>query len=170
MYVHKRKRTSCRRLKVALLAAMASGSMALLGSSPAFAAVLSFGNFPGNVFGGNLCADVQAGTLANGTPVDAFSCTAAPNQQFEFNGLTIYALGGQKCLDIAIPDNQTPTPGTLVDIYECNGGNHQKWIYMNGEIINISKLCLEGSTGANGAQLVVDTCDVTNPNQQWQIK
>ena len=74
--------------------------MALLGAAPARAAVLSFGNFPGGVFGGENCADVQGGSLANGTPVNAYNCTAAPNQQFEFSGNTIYALGGQRCLDV----------------------------------------------------------------------
>jgi hypothetical protein len=73
---------------------------------------LSFRNFPGGVFGGEGCADVQGGSLANSTPVNAYNCTAAPNQQFEFSGQTIYALGGQTCLD-----HNGFTPGTPVDSY-----------------------------------------------------
>ena len=90
MLVQKTKRTG-RRLKAALLVALAGGSMSLLGSSAALAAVLSFGTFPGGVFGGQNCADVQAASLAASTPVNAFNCTAGPNQQFEFSGKTIYA-------------------------------------------------------------------------------
>jgi hypothetical protein len=167
MDANKMKKSSCL-LKAALLTALVSGLMSLLGSSPARAAVLSFGNFPGNVFGGDNCADVRGGSLANGTPVDAFNCTAAPNQQFEFNGKTIYALGGQTCLDVASP-NSMPTAGTLVDSFPCNGGPNQQWTYSNGEIINASGLCLDATSGGPGKQLVVNTCD-GSANQQWQIK
>jgi Ricin-type beta-trefoil lectin domain len=189
MHVHKTKRTS-RPLKAALLTVLVSGSMSLLGSSPALAAVLSFGNIPGNVFGGQNCADVQAGTLANGTPVNAFNCTAAPNQQFELSGLgnnnavTIFALGGQACLDVASP-TESPTPGTKVDIYICNGGNNQRWLYSAGQIMlappiapiasssaPLISLCLDGAGVPNGGftQLVVNLCDPTKASQQWQIK
>jgi hypothetical protein len=34
-------------------------------------------------------------------PVVAWRCNAAPNQQFELSGQTIFALGGLKCLDVA---------------------------------------------------------------------
>jgi hypothetical protein len=169
---------SSRALKAALLTALVSGSMSLLGASSARAAVLSFGNFPGGVFGGEGCADVQGGSLANSTPVNAYNCTAAPNQQFEFSGSTIYALGGQRCLDVASPNDLPPNPGTPVDSYPCNGGFNQQWSYTffgNGEgegiispIDNIA-LCLDATTGANGTQLVVNQCSFA-PSQLWQIK
>src|ERR1700749_4336653 len=92
-------------LRAALLTALASGLMALLGAAPAPPARVSFVNVPGGVFGGENCADVQGGSLANGTPVDAYNCTAAPNQQFEFSGYTIYALGGHRCLAVELPRN-----------------------------------------------------------------
>jgi Ricin-type beta-trefoil lectin domain len=147
MRVHKTKRTN-RLLKAALLTVLVSGSMSLLGSSPALAAVLSFGLFPGNVFGGESCADVKGGVLANMTPVEAYQCTAAPNQQFEFSGLTIYALGGQACLNVEYPDDLTPPTGTPVDIYVCNGGPHQQWTYSNGHIINGSLFSLPAARAA----------------------
>jgi Ricin-type beta-trefoil lectin domain len=148
--------------------ALAGGLMSLLGSSAAVAAVLSFGTFPGGVFGGQNCADVQAASRAASTPVNAFNCTAGPNQQFEFSGKTIYALGGQTCLDVASP-NSMPTAGTLVDSYPCNGGPNQQWTYKAGEIINASGLCLAATTGGNGTQLIVNTCSGA-ASQQWQIK
>jgi hypothetical protein len=64
MYANHMKRSG-RPLKTALLTALASGLMALLGASPAGAVVLSFGDFPGDVFGGEQCADVQGGSLNN---------------------------------------------------------------------------------------------------------
>jgi len=164
MQAHRRTRY----LPTVLLTALASGSMAVLGASYAHAAVLSFGDFPGGVYGGDNCADVRAGSLDVGTPVDSFNCTAAPNQQFEFNGKTIYALGGQTCLDVASPDSN-PTPGTLVDSYPCNGGPNQQWTYQNGEIINASGLCLDATSGGQNEQLVVNTCAAV-ASQQWQIK
>jgi hypothetical protein len=82
--VNKIKRSSA--LKVALLSGLVSGSISLLGVSPARAAMLSFGDFPGGVFGGEGCADVAAGSLTASTPVNAYNYTAAPNQQFEFSG------------------------------------------------------------------------------------
>ena len=173
MHVNKMKRSS-RPLKAALLTALAGGLMTLLGASPARAAVLSFGNFPGGVFGGEGCADVQGGSLNPSTPVNAYNCTAAPNQQFEFSEQTIYALGGQTCLDIASP-NSSPAAGDLVDSYPCNGGSNQQWLYNiyntgNGEIVSSdSALCLDATTGTNGTQLVVNNCNDA-PSQQWQLK
>jgi hypothetical protein len=187
-----------RPLKAALFSALVGGSMALLGAAPARAAVLSFGDIPGDVFGGENCADVQGGSLANSTPVNAYNCTAAPNQQFEFSGNTIYALGGQTCLNIDSPD-ENPEPGDLVNSYPCNNGVNQKWNYENGQIVAIGSittdlcalaattsssagtttdlseciptaLCLDATTGANGTQLKVNPCSPGTVSQEWQIK
>ena len=156
-------------LKAVLATAVVTGAIALLGYSPARAAVLSFGTFPGDVFGGENCADVRGGSINIATPVDSYNCTAAPNQQFEFNGNTIYALGGQMCLDVAALNDTTPTPGTLVDSYLCNGGPNQQWTYEHGAIINESGLCLDATSGGQNHQLEVNTCSGV-ASQQWQIK
>jgi len=165
------KMKSSRPVRAALLTALVSGSLSLLGSSPARAAVLSFGNIPGGPYGGENCADVHGASLNNSTPVDAYNCTAALNQQFEFNGVTIYALGGQTCLDVESPTS-TPTSGTLVDSYPCNGGINQQWKYVNGQIVNPAvggDLCLDATSGGQGTQLMVNTC-TDAASQQWQIK
>ena len=72
-----------RALKAATFAALASGSMALFGSSPAHALILSVGVRGGATFGGFVCADVAAGSLASPTNVQAYDCQAAPDQQYE---------------------------------------------------------------------------------------
>jgi hypothetical protein len=184
--MRKTKRTSP--LKAALLTAVASGSMALLGFSPALAALLSVGiPSAGAPFGGTTCADVRGDSLADNTPVTANSCTAALNQQFVFFGTTIYAQGsvkhvdgtGQICLDVENADiiNTPTSAGTKVDIFHCNVSTtngvsdnpNQEWAYLNGEIINIPTcgsggltsptcLCLDAGTMTAGIQLTVETC------------
>jgi non-reducing end alpha-L-arabinofuranosidase len=157
-----------RSLKAAVFAAVAGGSMALLGSLPSYAAVLSVGN-PGAPFGGFVCADVRGGDIAPDTPIQAYDCQANPDQQYAWYGPTgtIRALGGQRCVDVF---GAGTTPGTPVDSAICNGTVAQNWYYLNGHIINPhSGLCLDAGNMENMTQLIVNTCN-DEPNQQWQIK
>jgi hypothetical protein len=155
----------------AVLAAIASGAISLCGAPPARAAVLSVGPtnaHPANSsFGGNVCADVRSGNAAAHTPIQAYGCNAAPNQQFEFNGLTIYALGAQTCVDVS---GAGTAAGTLVQSYPCNGTVAQQWYYYNGEIYNPhSGKCLDALDMVNTRQLVINTCDGAT-SENWQIK
>ena len=145
-----------------------------LHGAPAKAAVFSTGQ-PSGYYGTSTCMDVNGGSLANGTAVQAYSCTAAMDQQFEFagsysgtQGTTIYLVGGQRCLDVK---NAGTQPGTKVDSFTCNGTAAQRWYYYNGQVINLNgnNLCLDSGSGANGTQLVINTCNGTE-SQQWQIK
>jgi hypothetical protein len=139
---------------------------AVLTAPGAHAAMLTFGP-PSQPFGGFGCADVAGGVIASGTPIVAYDCHGAPNQQFEFNHYTIYALGAQRCLD-ALGNGQLP--GTKVVSAICNHTTGQAWTYIGGEIINIGKnLCLDAGNGANGTQLVINTCNLWH-SQEWQIK
>jgi hypothetical protein len=72
-----------------------------------------------------------------------------------------------KCLDVL---SQATTPGSAVSIWDCNGGNNQKWtLNPNGTVVGLqSNLCLaptDGST-ANGALMVIASCTGAT-NQQW---
>jgi hypothetical protein len=130
------------------------------------AAMLTFGP-PFQPFGGFRCADVGGGNIASGTVIVAYACNGAPNQQYEFNGETIYALGAQRCLD-ALGNGKVP--GTKIDSATCNGTQAQAWYYYNGQVINFfSALCLDGGNGNNGTQLVINACNGST-SQQWQIK
>jgi hypothetical protein len=160
-----------RKLKAAGLAAVAGGAIALFGALPVHAAVLSVGPASGTEappFGGTICADVNGGSITSGTKVQAWECSAAPNQQYEFNGVTIYALGAQRCLDVY---GAGTAAGTKVDSATCNGTAAQKWYYYDGEIINLNgdEYCLDATTGANGTQLVINPCSGAG-SQNWQIK
>ena len=176
-------RSYAHRLRAAVLAALTTGSLALLGAGPARAVVLSVGPTKG-IFGGYVCADVRNGSLRPRTPVQAYDCNAEPNQQFEIVGFpgsggeTINALGGQRCLTVAGgADNGFP-PGTPVLSEVCatnviNTINDQVWAYSNGAfLIGIGRgepACLDATSMANGTQLVVNPCNGA-ASQNWQIK
>jgi hypothetical protein len=111
-------------LKAVVSAALLSGLVSLLGSPPAHAALLTVGT-SNHEFGGLVCADVKNATTTAGTAVQAYDCFGDLNEQFEFNGFTIYALGGTRCLDVS---------GTKVVSNTCTGAATQTWYYYNGEI------------------------------------
>lgn len=140
------------------------------GSVSTNAALLTTGQagHPANPpYGGFLCADVSAGSTRSGTPIQVFDCTGAPNQQFEFNSLTIYPLGGQGCMDVS---GGRTTDGTPVQFWTCNGTGAQQWTYDNGSIVNLnSNKCLDATNLNNGRQLVINTCN-GSVSQNWQIK
>jgi Ricin-type beta-trefoil lectin domain len=155
-----------RALQVGLFAALTSGATALFCVPSAHAAVLSVGSTTGQ-FGGYVCADVTNGSLAAGTPVQAYDCNAEPNQQFELNGTTIYALGGQTCLDVP----GFATGSMAVQSNPCNFSASQVWFVYRGRIISATGFgtCLDATNMANGTQLVVNPCSGAT-SQQWQIK
>ena len=137
-----------------------------LASAPGNSAVLSVGD-PSFFYGGTVCADVQANSLDPFTPVQAYACHAAPNQQFEFEDFTIYTVGAQRCLDVL---GAGQTAGTPVESYFCNGTVAQQWYYYDGEIYNPhSGMCLDAGNMANGTQLVIWPCN-GSISQTWQIK
>jgi hypothetical protein len=100
-------------LTAAAVAMTVAGFLAL-NASPTEAAVLSVGT---GFFGGGVCADVAGANIAPNTNVQAYDCLADPNQQYEFYGETIRALGGQRCLDVR---GAGTAIGTTLDSYTCN--------------------------------------------------
>jgi hypothetical protein len=149
--------------------------MLALGSSTAKASVIrQTSAFP------YLCADVSGGAITDGTPVGAWDCHAAFNQQWEFvNGQFLgigTTKGVAKCLDIrGTPPNP---PGAVVQLYTCNGGANQRWEIINGTafgfpntnnlIYNLEdNLCLDGS-GGFGKQLTVQRCN-GSAGQNWVV-
>jgi non-reducing end alpha-L-arabinofuranosidase len=166
------ERSNCKRtLRIVMFAVLAYGALSVFGGLPARAFVLSVGPTTG-FFGGYVCADVRGGSLAPGTPVQAYDCNAEPNQQFEFNGNTIYTMGGQRCLEAEVTADGIPGPFPVVSNV-CNGSNNQFWLDQ-GLILNSSNYiglyCLDATNMGNGTQLVVDLCNSNTTSQQWQLK
>ena len=157
-------------------------TLALLGTlaaglGPAKAAVLQI-----NSSAPYVCAAVEGGETANGTPVLAYSCSGAPDQQWNYVAGQFYGLGTANgnftCLDVK---GAGTSPGTLVDLYKCNGGQNQQWKIINGADIglpastlirsNQSNLCLDsaGPSAGGGKQLVINDCSGTT-SQNWNIR
>jgi glucosylceramidase len=80
---------------------------------------------------------------------------------------TIRGLG--KCLDVK--DNGT-TDGSAVQLWDCAGGNNQKWTATAGRdlVNNASGKCIDikDNNTANGAQLQIWTCTGA-ANQKWNV-
>jgi hypothetical protein len=61
--------------------------------------------------------------------------------------------------------------GTLIELWQCNGGANQQWKAQNGQLVNpATGKCLDdpGSNTANGTQLDLWTCN-GGTNQQWHL-
>jgi beta-glucanase (GH16 family) len=71
------------------------------------------------------CLDINAGGTADGTTVDLYTCNATGAQVFipQSNG-SLYNPQSNKCLD---DPNSSTTPGTQLQIWDCNGGANQHW-------------------------------------------
>ena len=73
-----------------------------------------------------------------------------------------------KCMDIT---GASTANGTLIELWQCNGGGNQQWQATNGQLVNpASGKCLDdpGSNTANGTQLDLWTCN-GGANQQWHL-
>jgi hypothetical protein len=82
------------------------------------------------------------------------------------------------CLDVK---GAATEPGTLVDLYECHGGQNQQWKIINGTDIGLpastliyavqSLLCLDsaGPSVGGGKQLVINKCTGT-ASQNWNVR
>jgi Ricin-type beta-trefoil lectin domain/Glycosyl hydrolases family 16 len=71
------------------------------------------------------CLDINAGGTADGTTVDLYTCNDTGAQVFipQSNG-SLYNPQSNKCLD---DPNSSTTPGTQLQIWDCNGGANQQW-------------------------------------------
>jgi hypothetical protein len=152
-------------------------AMLAAGVSPANATVLQINsNAP------FVCAAVEGGQTANGTPVLAYSCSVAFDQQWNYIAGQFYGLGtasgAGKCLDV---EGAATAPGTLVDLWDCNGGQNQQWKVINGADIglpattlirsNQTDLCLDsaGPSVGGGKQLVMNVCTGAT-SQNWNLR
>jgi hypothetical protein len=152
------------------LAAFAFLSLSGLFLTPAAEAAL-LTNGTGGPYNGYVCADVSGGATAPRTKVQAWDCHGWFNQQWSFQGWTIYGIGStgsaQTCLDV---NGAGTAPGTIVQLYPCNGTVAQQWYFYSGRLYNPnSRRCLDAGNRANGTQLVINNCH-TGASQQWQFK
>jgi hypothetical protein len=75
-------------------------------------------------------------------------------------------VGSNRCLDVP---GQSTTNGTLLEIWDCNGGANQQWTYLsNGELQVYGNKCLDVPNHATAAGTRVEIWDCNGgANQQW---
>jgi hypothetical protein len=76
--------------------------------------------------------------------------------------------GSSRCLDV--PGGSSAN-GTQLDIWDCNGGSNQSWLYTPAKTLAVyGNRCLDvtGASTAAGAKVGIWDC-TGNPNQQWNI-
>jgi len=128
----------------------------------------------------HLCVADEAGNTANGTPVIAYSCSGAFNDEWNFNGGKITGIGTAngttKCLTVATP----VSPGNVVTLSTCTSSvAGQRWWALAtsstpfGEVmVYPGGLCLDSAGGPSvggGTQLVVNECNGA-ASQNWNLR
>jgi hypothetical protein len=80
----------------------------------------------------------------------------------------IRGVGSNRCVDV--PGAST-TWGTQVQIYDCNGGSNQSWLYTPSKALVVyGSLCLDVAGASTTAGAKVETWDCTGAtNQQWNV-
>jgi hypothetical protein len=80
----------------------------------------------------------------------------------------VRGVGSNRCLDVP---NQATGNGTLLQIYDCNGGANQAWNYLSdGELQVYGGKCLDVPGHATAAGTRVDIWDCNaGANQQWNL-
>jgi hypothetical protein len=77
-------------------------------------------------------------------------------------------VGSNRCLDVP---NVSTTNGTLLEIWDCNGGSNQQWTALsNGELQVYGNKCLDVPNNATAAGTRVAIWDCTGAaNQLWTL-
>jgi hypothetical protein len=72
-----------------------------------------------------MCLDIKGGGTANGTTIVLYGCDHSASQQFipRADG-SLYNPQSNRCVDD--PAFST-TSGTVLQVWDCNGGANQKW-------------------------------------------
>jgi alpha-glucosidase len=128
----------------------------------------------------HLCVADEAGETASGTPVIAYSCSGAFNDEWNISGGQILGIGTANGTSMCLTGAANSAGvGTLVTLSTCNGSASQHWWVVAtssspfGEIMGYpSQLCLDSSGGpaiGGGTQLVVNQCNGA-ASQNWNLR
>jgi len=99
--------------------------------SPARAAELQVaGNAP------YVCASVQGGNTANGTPVLLYSCGDGPPQQWNYNNGQLTGIGTANGVSTCLEVNGTAA-GSPVVLSACNGAVSQQWRFQVNNVVSM---------------------------------
>ena len=86
-------------------------------------------------------------------------------------GSPIKGVQSGRCVDV--PQGST-TPGAQVQLWDCNGGSQQQWLYNAGQlqVYGTPTMCLDAEAqtlGSNGTIVQIWPCD-GGSNQQWVVE
>jgi Glycosyl hydrolase family 12/Ricin-type beta-trefoil lectin domain len=73
-----------------------------------------------------------------------------------------------RCVDVP---NASQTPGTRVQLWDCNGQANQAWSYTSGRQLQVyGGMCLDasGAGTSNGTAVIIWSCN-GQANQQWNV-
>jgi hypothetical protein len=154
-------------LAFGLVAAVApAGAEVAPPGAPQFGKIYSLASSPAN------CMDVSGGNTFDGTPVLAYTCHNADNQQWTYRlgSNTILASGGANlgaCLDVG---GDHVSNGSPVQIWGCNGTGAQVWRIVGQSLYNPqSGRCLDDPSGQIHQLQIWDCNFGGNANQNWDI-
>ncbi len=115
------------------------------------------------------CLDDNAGSTANGSKIQTWSCNNSPAQQITISADGSLQILG-RCLDIT---GGGTANNTLVELWDCTGATNQKWTHnpSTKTFVNpASGRCLDvpNASTTDGTQLVIWDCN-NGTNQQWNL-
>jgi hypothetical protein len=131
------------------------GDNSVSGAGTFYEGVLTFG-YPSNATEEAVQANIAAAGYATGP--------AAPTGP-------VRATGANQCLDV---NGATTTPGTQLQIWDCNGGANQTWTRTDAGALTVysggNLRCVDayGQGTSNGTQAVIWNCN-SQTNQQWRF-
>jgi len=118
------------------------------------------------------------GVMTSGYPTDATENAVQANITAAGYATTpsagngpLHATGAGKCLDV---NASTTTPGTQLQIWDCNGGANQSWTRSGTDQLTVYSgndvRCADasGEGRSNGTQVVIWNCN-NQANQQWRF-
>jgi hypothetical protein len=116
---------------------------------------------------------VTAGYPADATEDAVQASITGAGYAFGAGGTTgpVRGVGSGRCLDV---NGATTTPGTQLQIWDCNGGSNQGWTRTaSGQLTVYSgsnQRCLDasGNGTSNGTPVVIWNCN-GQANQQWRV-
>lgn len=124
---------------------------------------------PGPITGlAGKCLDVRAGSSADGTQVQIYTCNGTAAQTWTRSDQTLRALN--KCLDVS---GGSSADGAKIQLWTCNDSGAQNWApQADGTLRNPqSGKCLDvaGSNSANSTVVQLATCVAGAANQKWTL-
>ncbi|MFF3849413.1 ricin-type beta-trefoil lectin domain protein [Streptomyces sp. NPDC002328] len=113
------------------------------------------------------CLEAEGGKIANGTPVQIYTCNKSAAQDWQIKGgSTLYNVKADKCLDVS---SNASANGTKIQLWTCNYSPAQTWEYNTRAVTSLKNVgtgkCLDLNKYDNGHNSWLWDCNNTGPQQ-----